>query len=132
MRVTTRSPNTANVTRRPVKRPARRTDTTRSAYTLFYSAAGITIGLLMYAGFVFSRSPPELAGLPEKPRPTAMIRLNQTDDKGRCRQVTFDNVSGRFEEAGTGPCPNLIPEELLVETIRSRSHMTDAFTRAFK
>lgn len=132
MRVTARPPNTANVTRRPIKRPARRTDRTASAYTLFYSATGIAIALLIYAGFVFSRSPPELAGSPEKPKPVAMIRLNQTDGKGRCRQVAFDNVSGRFEEAGTGPCPNLIPEELLVETIRSRSLMTDAFTRAFK
>jgi hypothetical protein len=118
--------------RRPIKRPARRRDKTAPVYTLFYSAAGIAIALLIYASFVFSRSPPELAGSTEKPRPVAMIRLNQTDGKGRCRQVAFDNISGRFEEARAGPCPNLIPEELLVETIRSRSLMTDAFTRAFK
>ena len=100
MRVTTRSPNTAVMMRRPIKRPAPRRDKTAPVYTLFYSAAGIAIALLIYASFVFSRSPPELAGSTEKPRPVAMIRLNQTDGKGaagRWRSTTSPAASRKPE-----------------------------------
>jgi hypothetical protein len=122
MRVTTRSPNTANVTRRPIKRPARRA-----------RQNGIGLYAVLFRnrdrhrtpdlrGLRLFTSPPELAGFDEETETRRDDPIeSETDGKGRCRQVAFDNVSGRFEEAGTGPCPNLIPEELLVETIRSRS-----------
>lgn len=121
--------------KRPTHKPAagrRRGNATAWSYTLFYSASGIILALVAYASFILAKPPPQVADAPAKPKLMALIRLGQGDGKGRCRQMAFDNASGRFEEAGSGPCPNLIPAELLVDTIRSRAALADSFTRAFK
>jgi hypothetical protein len=105
----------------------------KGAYALFYCGVVVGVGLLVYAGiFLAGPSARPLQAAAESPMRVAKIQLNQSDGKGQCRQVVFDNASGRFEEAGMSRCRNLIPEELLVDTVRTRAGHTDAFVRAFK
>jgi len=116
--------------RRAKHRPNR---ASAAAYTLFYCGVTFGVGLLAYAG-VFLSGPPTRAieAPPENPQRIARIQFSQSDGRGLCRQMAFDNNSGRFEDAAAGPCQHLIPEELLVETVRARGIQTDAFIRAFR
>ncbi len=120
--------------RRPASRAARRGpgEISAIAYTIFYSGTGFGIALLIYASFFLSAPPPQLAGIPETPKVLATIRLNQSDGKGRCRQIVFDNASGRFSDGGFGRCPDLIPQDMLVQTVRARSILAQSFNRAFR
>jgi len=45
-------------------------------------------------------------------------------------QSAVHNASGRFEDGGTGKCHGLIPDELLVDTVRA--NRADAIGRVFK
>jgi hypothetical protein len=104
----------------------------RAAYAIFYCGMTFGVGLLAYAG-VFLAAPPVTAiGQADNGTRIARIQLDQSDGKGQCRQVTFDNLSGRFEEAGMGRCRHLIPEELLIDSLQARAGQTDAFIRAFR
>jgi len=105
----------------------------KGAYALFSCGIVVGIGLLVYAGIFLSGPPPRpLLQAADNPMRVARIQLNQSDGKGRCRQVVFDNATGQFEEAGMSRCRNLIPEEMVVDTVRSRMGHTDAFVRAFR
>jgi hypothetical protein len=105
----------------------------RGAYALFYCGVALGVALLGYAGiFLTGPSARPLPAVAENPMRIAKIQLSQSDGKGQCRQVVFDNASGNFEEAGMSRCRNLIPEELVIDTVRSRAGHTDAFIRAFK
>jgi hypothetical protein len=105
----------------------------KGAYALFYCGVAVGVGLLGYAGvFLTGPSARPLPGVAENPMRVAKIQLSQSDGKGQCRQVVFDNASGNFEEAGMSRCRNLIPEELVIDTVRSRAGHTDVFIRAFK
>jgi hypothetical protein len=120
---------------RPLRRASShiRTSASRGAYTLFYCGVALGVALLCYAGVFLSGPPLPTAQAADNPmRVIATIQLDQSGGKGQCRQVVFDNATGRFEEAGLSRCRNLIPEELLVDTVRSRAGHTDAFVRAFK
>lgn len=120
--------------RPPPRQAVRRSriDATAGACALFYSGTGLGIALLIYAGFFLSGPAPRAASSPQAQKVMANIRFNQGDGKGKCRQVTFDNASGRFAEGGTGPCPDLIPQELLIDTVRPRAILAESFNRAFK
>jgi hypothetical protein len=118
-------------TPRAVSRPRR---ASRAAYALFYSGVTFGVGLLAYAGVFLSGPPAVQQGLAplETPQRIARIQLSRSDGRGHCRQMMFDNNTGRFEEAVAGPCQGLIPDELLVDTVRARGIQTDAFIRAFR
>jgi len=117
----------------PRAKPRARDSASRGALTLFYCGVTVVIGLLAYAGiFLTGPAARPLQATAENPMRLAKIQLSQSDGKGQCRQVVFDNASGAFEEAGMSRCRNLIPEELLVDTVRTRAGHTDAFVRAFK
>jgi hypothetical protein len=42
----------------------------------------------------------------------------------------FHNDTGHFEDAGSGACRGLIPQHLLIDTVRGRQ--ADAMARVFK
>jgi hypothetical protein len=111
----------------------RRGDTSVGAYAVFYGGIAIGVGLLTYAGFFLSTPPSRISQhyADSTPR-VATIQLAHGDGKGQCRQVIFDNATGNFEDIGLSRCRNLIPDELLVDTVQSRAAHTTAFSRAFK
>jgi hypothetical protein len=115
--------------RRAKYRPSR---ASTAAYALFYCGVTFGVGLLAYAGVFLSGPPTRAIEAPESPQRLARIQFNQSNGKGQCRQITFDNNSGRFEDAAAGPCQHLIPDDLLVETVRARGAQTNAFIRAFR
>ncbi len=115
---------------RPARRGRNRNKASAGAYALFYCAVVFGVALLTYAG-LFLSGPAAQKRLNDNEMRTATIQLDQSDGKGQCRQVIFDNASGRFEEIGMGPCRNLIPDELLVQTVRSRTVQMQGFARAF-
>jgi hypothetical protein len=103
---------------------------TRGAYLFFCGAVVFTVALLTIAGFFL---PPRAVQSVEpaaiEPIPVAKIQLNQ-NEKGLCRQLTFHNDSGRFDEGGFAPCRGLIPAELLVDTVRGQRN--EAISKVFK
>ena len=104
-----------------------------AAYALFYSGVGLGIGLLAYAGF-FLTGPPQHQ---QRAKPqvsdgrVATIQFDIPDGRGQCRQRSFNNISGRIEETGSGPCRSTIPEELRVDA-DGKSVRSDAIARAFR
>jgi hypothetical protein len=64
--------------------------------------------------------------------PVAMIQL-PPDASGRCRTLLFHNDKRSVEEGGIGQCHGLIPEDMLVWTLRNKGAMrNEAVSRAFK
>ena len=112
-------------------RARRSSGATGVAYTLFYSATGIGIALLIFAGFTTWSSPIPVANLPAKEH-QATIRLNQSAGKGQCRQVSFNNTTGQFAEAGAGPCPNDLPDELQLQNADRARARTEAISKSFR
>jgi hypothetical protein len=117
---------------RPAGRRARK-GPSAGTYLLFYCGLSLGAGLLVYAVLFLSGPPP---APPPRAAETAVllarIQLNQSDGKGQCRQVVFDNASGNFEEAGMSRCQHLIPDDLLVDTVQTRANLSSAFIRAFR
>ena len=109
-----------------------RSQASNGAYTLFYCGVALGVGLLIYAG-LFLATPPAARQVQQSERAVrhAAIQLAEGDGKGQCRQVVFDNATGRFEEAGMSRCRHLIPDELLVDTVQSRAGKASAFRGAF-
>jgi hypothetical protein len=101
-------------------------------YVVFFCGVALGVGLLAYAGIFLSGPPASVLRRPENTPRIARIQLNQSDSQGQCRQVVFDNASGRFEEAGMGRCQHLIPDELLIDTVQRRAGHASAFSRAFR
>ena len=103
---------------------------TRGAYLFFCGAVVFTVALLTISGFFL---PPRAVQAVEhdmgNPIPVAKIQLNQ-NEKGLCRQLTFHNDTGRFDEGGFAPCRGLIPAELLVDTVRGQRN--EAMSKVFK
>lgn len=103
---------------------------TGATYLLFCGAIVCTVALLTASGLflpqraVQSNEPPAAVTIP-----VATIQL-YSDRRGLCRHVLFHNDSGRFDEGGFAPCRGLIPDELLVDTVRARR--SDALSKVFK
>jgi hypothetical protein len=101
----------------------------RGAYLFFCAAVIFAVALLTITSFVLPPRVLPMVELDGRQIPVAAIQLS-ADRNGLCRQVLFHNDTGRFEDAGSGPCRGLIPEHLLVETVRGRR--ADAMARVFK
>jgi hypothetical protein len=100
------------------------------AYLFFCGAVVFTAGLLTLSGFVLpERALPATEAASGEATPIAKIQLDR-NEKGLCRQLMFHNDSGRFDEGGFGPCHGLIPDELLVETVRVKR--TEAIGKVFR
>src|SRR5262245_57144866 len=103
---------------------------TKGAYLFFCGAVVFTVALLTISGFFLPpRAVQSLEHPVGDPIPVAKIQLNR-DERGLCRQLTFHNDSGRFDEGGFAPCRGLIPEELLVDTVRGQRN--EAISKVFK
>jgi hypothetical protein len=102
---------------------------TKGAYLFFCGAVVFTVALLTVSGFFLPTKAVQSVEHAVVPIPVAKIQLNQ-NEKGLCRQLTFHNDSGRFDEGGFGPCRGLIPEELLVDTVRGQRN--EAISKVFK
>jgi hypothetical protein len=101
----------------------------RRAYVFFCGSIVFTVALLTIATFVLPPRALPTTGMPTIAIPVATIQLIPNRD-GQCRNLLFHNENGRFEEGGTGKCRGLIPDELLVDTVRS--NRADAIGRVFR
>jgi hypothetical protein len=102
------------------------------AYLFFCASVAFTVALLTFSGFVLpQRAVPLPAHDPVVVEgvPVATIQLIP-DRNGICRNLMFHNDTGRVDEGGFAPCRGLIPDEMLVETTRSRR--IDALGKVFK
>jgi hypothetical protein len=93
-----------------------------AAYLFFCAAVVATVALLTFASIVLRPRGLQHAAAPQPPRPVATIQL-LADHTGACRRIKFHNDTGRFEDDGKGPCRNLIPAQMLVETTGRRSEL---------
>lgn len=91
------------------------------------------MGFLVFAGFT-AWSPRTPATSPPVPitEHQATIRLNESAGNGQCRRVNFNNTTGRFAEAGAGPCPNDIPEDLQMQSADRARARTEAISKSFR
>lgn len=101
------------------------------SYVLFYSIVGLGTALLIFTGVASWSPKPVVVDLPATQH-VATIRLNQGAGNGRCRLVNFDNATGHFAEAGAAPCPNDIPETLLVPSADRARARTEAISKSFR
>jgi len=100
------------------------------AYVFFCGSIVLTVGLLIVGGFLL---PPRVFEFPDTGRhkaPVAKIEL-VPDRQGQCRHLLFHNETGRFEEAGTGRCSGLTPEEQILAD-EAAARRSEAVKRAFK
>ena len=98
------------------------------AYLFFCVAVVLTVAMLTFASLVLGPRDVEPVVLQQPGYRVATIQFTP-DGKGLCRRLKFYNESGRFEDDGSGPCRNLIPDQMLVETVSRRA---DALARVFK
>jgi len=101
----------------------------RRAYVFFCASIVFTVALLTIATFILPPRALPITGTGAAAFPVATIQLIPNRD-GLCRNLLFYNDNGRFEEGGTGKCRGLIPDELLVDTVRA--NRADAIGRVFK
>ena len=101
----------------------------RLAYVFFCGSIVFTVALLTIATFILPPRALPMAELPSAGTPLATIQLLPNRD-GQCRNVLFHNQSGRFEDGGTAKCRGLIPDELLVDSVRANRN--EAIGRVFK
>ena len=113
----------------PAVRVSRGYLASRRAYVFFCASIVFTVGLLTAATFILPPRALPNAALPTATFPVATIQLTPNRD-GQCRSLLFHNASGRFEDGGTGKCHGLIPDELLVDTVRA--NRADAIGKVFK
>jgi hypothetical protein len=113
----------------PAARASRGYVPPRRAYVLFCASIVFTVGLLTFATFILPPRALPTPALPGVAMPVANIQLVPNRD-GQCRHLMFHNDNGRFEEGETGQCHGLIPDSLLVDSIRATR--ADAIGRVFK
>jgi hypothetical protein len=113
----------------PTVRVSRGYLASRRAYVFFCASIVFTVVLLTVATFILPPRALPNAALSTAAFPVATIQLVPNRD-GLCRSLLFHNTSGRFEDGGTGKCHGLIPDELLVDTVRA--NRADAIGRVFK
>jgi hypothetical protein len=101
----------------------------RGAYLFFCVAVIFAVALLTFTSFVLPPRALPTVELHGREIPVAAIQLSP-DRNGQCRHLLFHNDTGRFEDGGSGACRGLIPEHLLIETVRGRR--ADAMARVFK
>jgi len=102
------------------------------AYVLFCGAMLVGLAGLTATGFLL---PPPAAIVVEPPREgPAEANIQLYSDRGQevCRNLVFDNASGRVSEGGFARCRGLIPDDMIVETVVVRGRRIDAIARAFK
>jgi hypothetical protein len=90
-----------------------------AAYLFFCAAVVVTIALLTFASIMLGPRDLHHVALPQTPLPVATIQL-LADHTGACKRLKFHNDTGQFEDDGKGPCRNLIPADMLVETTGRR------------
>jgi hypothetical protein len=95
------------------------------AYVLFCACTVLAGTTLTVTGFVFAPRDVQAA----QQVPVARIQF-VPDRNDLCRVLLFHNDSGRYQDAGRGPCSNQISENMLVWT--SRGSRIDAFAQAFR
>jgi hypothetical protein len=99
------------------------------AYLLLWFGIALAVVMLTFSSFVL---PPRMVPTEAKAAyvvPVASIQL-LPDANGLCRQFMFHNDSGRLDEGGITECRDLIPDRMLVETVRSRRN--EAIAKVFK
>jgi hypothetical protein len=122
----------AKMNRQPIEpavRGSRGYLASRRAYVFFCASIVFTVALLTITTFILPPRALPSAALPTAAFPVATIQLIPNRD-GQCRSLLFHNASGRFEDGGIGKCHGLIPDELLVDTVRA--NRADAMGRVFK
>ena len=105
------------------------------AYLFFCGCVAFTVALLTLSGFVLpQRALPAIGqekALTKSVAPILVATIQLIPDRqGICRNLLFHNDTGRVDEGGFAPCRGLIPDEMLVETTRSRR--TEALGKVFK
>jgi len=98
------------------------------AYLFFSVAVVLTVALLTFASLVLGPRDLQSVALQQPGMKIATIQFTP-DGKGMCRRLKVHNDNGRFEDDGSGPCRNPIPDQTLVETVSRRG---DALARVFK
>ena len=101
----------------------------RGAYVFFCVAVAFAVTLLTFVSLVLPPRALPTVALRGAEIPVAAIQLSP-DRQGLCRHLLFHNDTGRFEDSGTGKCQGLIPEHMLIETVRGRR--ADALAKVFK
>ena len=119
----------AKMNRQPIEPAVRRSLASRRAYAFFCASIVFTVALLTITTFILPPRALPTVALPAAAFPVATIQLIPNRD-GQCRSLLFHNNTGRFEEGGIGKCHGLIPDELLVDTVRA--NRADAMGRVFK
>jgi len=105
------------------------------AYLFFCGCVAFTVALLTLSGFVLpQRALPAIGqekALTKSVAPILVATIQLIPDRqGICRNLFFHNDTGRVDEGGFAPCRGLIPDEMLVETTRSRR--SEALGKVFK
>jgi hypothetical protein len=99
-----------------------------AAYLIFCAAIVLVTALLTFTSFMLGPRSAQQIALQQVALPVATIQFTP-DVRGVCKRLKFHNDSGRFEDDGKGPCRDLIPAHMIVETVRGGR--ANAIARAF-
>jgi hypothetical protein len=100
------------------------------AYIFFCGSIVLTVGLITVGSFLLPARVFEFPEMEKRKAPVARIEL-VPDRQGQCRHLLFHNDSGRFEEAGSGRCSGLTPDEQVLGD-EATARRSEALKRVFK
>jgi hypothetical protein len=107
----------------------RTVDVSRAAFAIFGLALVLAVGLALLGTRPVSVAAPTPSESDAEVR-TGTILLAPNHDN-ICRQLTFDNGSGRMRDAGSVPCGGVVAEAALVRAERPLTHF-DTIREAFR